>query len=511
MAYLAHANYDLQRAIRVNNYRELIQARQNNHNLDELAACWASGGQIDAATPTLSELGCSASGAGGSCDDGQVEKGSPIDNNKANGEHNGRLLRSIGSVQSLNNMMILTSSSSMSMSMNAPITVGGVPGGERAFCGGGGGGSGGEPLTESPRSLDHYHGFGLNYRRAHELASGQHHHHEDNHHHQAIIDRRRPFDEYQAHHSHHLAGSNYPPGCQANVNSSANSSASSSSCLAGPNYDNSIGRRWRELEASDQLADEAETPPTGALSACPLARPAGQHFSSSSLSPLITPLADSNAMIVPPTVPARRGLALKPVEPVNSVLSEARQQLGHQQLGHQQDHQHHLQQLQPARGHLSVSTMKHQHQQLDDVGEESEVTEMPATKTTSSNNNNLATNTDQQSSSATDQDKWSDSEADAIVRGARETAQMALSMYQFTRGEGDLNTTQDLFTQAELFAEEANELYKEVRCFSYKVCICLPLNEATCRGSPSNPFSHQTQTIRPNSNRYPPATSRRSC
>lgn len=76
---------------------------------------------------------------------------------------------------------------------------------------------------------------------------------------------------------------------------------------------------------------------------------------------------------------------------------------------------------------------------------------------------------DQQSSSATEQDKWSDSEADAIVRGAKETAQMALSMYQFTRGEGDLNTTQDLFTQAELFAEEANELYKEVRCFSYKV------------------------------------------
>lgn len=78
---------------------------------------------------------------------------------------------------------------------------------------------------------------------------------------------------------------------------------------------------------------------------------------------------------------------------------------------------------------------------------------------------------DQQSSGSanTDADKWSDSDADAIVRGARETAQMALSMYQFTRGEGDLNTTQDLFTQAELFAEEANELYKEVRCFSYKV------------------------------------------
>lgn len=66
----------------------------------------------------------------------------------------------------------------------------------------------------------------------------------------------------------------------------------------------------------------------------------------------------------------------------------------------------------------------------------------------------------------------SDPEADAIIRGAQETAQMALAMYQFTRGEGDLNTTQDLFTQAELFAEEANELYKEVRCFSYKVSRC---------------------------------------
>lgn len=70
-----------------------------------------------------------------------------------------------------------------------------------------------------------------------------------------------------------------------------------------------------------------------------------------------------------------------------------------------------------------------------------------------------------------DQDRWSDSEADAIVRVAKETAQMALSMYQFTKGEGDLNTTQDLFTQAELFAEEANELYKEARCFSYKVSM----------------------------------------
>lgn len=70
---------------------------------------------------------------------------------------------------------------------------------------------------------------------------------------------------------------------------------------------------------------------------------------------------------------------------------------------------------------------------------------------------------------APEPDGSGDPEADAIVRGAKETAQMALSMYQFIRGEGELNTTQDLFTQAELFAEEANELYKEVRCFSYKV------------------------------------------
>lgn len=46
---------------------------------------------------------------------------------------------------------------------------------------------------------------------------------------------------------------------------------------------------------------------------------------------------------------------------------------------------------------------------------------------------------------------------------------MAFAMYQFTKGEGRLNTTQDLFTQAEYFAEEANRLYKMVRQFSYQV------------------------------------------
>lgn len=48
---------------------------------------------------------------------------------------------------------------------------------------------------------------------------------------------------------------------------------------------------------------------------------------------------------------------------------------------------------------------------------------------------------------------------------------MAFAMYQFTKGEGRLNTTQDLFTQAEYFAEEANRLYKIVRQFSYQVQI----------------------------------------
>lgn len=52
---------------------------------------------------------------------------------------------------------------------------------------------------------------------------------------------------------------------------------------------------------------------------------------------------------------------------------------------------------------------------------------------------------------------------------AKNMSSMAFAMYQFTKGEGRLNTTQDLFTQAEYFAEEANRLYKIVRQFSYQV------------------------------------------
>ncbi|KZC05580.1 PREDICTED: alpha-catulin [Dufourea novaeangliae] len=71
-------------------------------------------------------------------------------------------------------------------------------------------------------------------------------------------------------------------------------------------------------------------------------------------------------------------------------------------------------------------------------------------------------------------DRWQESgsaleENNDIAKRAKNMSSMALSMYQFTKGEGDLKTTQDLFTQAEYFAEEANRLYKVVRQFSYQV------------------------------------------
>nr|CAD7568017.1 unnamed protein product [Timema californicum] len=71
-------------------------------------------------------------------------------------------------------------------------------------------------------------------------------------------------------------------------------------------------------------------------------------------------------------------------------------------------------------------------------------------------------------------EKWQESgsaaleENNDIVKRAKNMSSMAFSMYQFTRGEGALKTTQDLFTQAEYFAEEANRLYKVVRQFSYQ-------------------------------------------
>lgn len=65
--------------------------------------------------------------------------------------------------------------------------------------------------------------------------------------------------------------------------------------------------------------------------------------------------------------------------------------------------------------------------------------------------------------------RWPDSKDNDIVKRAKHMSVMALSMFQFTRGEGTLKTTQDLFTQAEFFAEEANKFYKVVRHFTYQV------------------------------------------
>ena len=71
-------------------------------------------------------------------------------------------------------------------------------------------------------------------------------------------------------------------------------------------------------------------------------------------------------------------------------------------------------------------------------------------------------------------EKWMENsgteENNDIVKRAKNMSSMAFSMYQFTRGDGQLKTTQDLFTQGEYFAEEANRLYKVARIFSYQVC-----------------------------------------
>ncbi|XP_077997625.1 alpha-catulin-like [Glandiceps talaboti] len=67
-----------------------------------------------------------------------------------------------------------------------------------------------------------------------------------------------------------------------------------------------------------------------------------------------------------------------------------------------------------------------------------------------------------------DADKWEDPEND-IVKRAKNMSSMAYSMYLFTRGEGPLKTTQDLFIQAEYFAEEGNKLYRTVKEFASRI------------------------------------------
>ncbi|XP_062615012.1 alpha-catulin-like [Saccostrea cucullata] len=73
-------------------------------------------------------------------------------------------------------------------------------------------------------------------------------------------------------------------------------------------------------------------------------------------------------------------------------------------------------------------------------------------------------------------DKWEEPDND-IVKRAKNMSSMAFSMYLFTRGEGPLKTTQDLFIQAEYFSSEGNKLYKTVRDFSDKVPLCVHREE----------------------------------
>ena len=59
---------------------------------------------------------------------------------------------------------------------------------------------------------------------------------------------------------------------------------------------------------------------------------------------------------------------------------------------------------------------------------------------------------------------------------AKNMSSMAFSMYLFTRGEGPLKNTQDLFTQAHYFAEEGVKLYHCTQDFSLQVLIAALLD-----------------------------------
>ncbi|XP_064598146.1 alpha-catulin-like isoform X2 [Liolophura sinensis] len=73
-------------------------------------------------------------------------------------------------------------------------------------------------------------------------------------------------------------------------------------------------------------------------------------------------------------------------------------------------------------------------------------------------------------------DKWEEPDND-VVKRTKNMSSMAFSMYLFTRGEGPLRTTQDLFTQAEYFSEEGRKLYKTVREFAQKVPAGTPKDD----------------------------------
>lgn len=65
----------------------------------------------------------------------------------------------------------------------------------------------------------------------------------------------------------------------------------------------------------------------------------------------------------------------------------------------------------------------------------------------------------------TEVEKWEEQEHD-IVRHSQSLASMAYNMYLFTRGEGMLKTTIDLFHQAEVLSEEGLQLCSSLRTFS---------------------------------------------
>ncbi|XP_033981056.1 alpha-catulin isoform X2 [Trematomus bernacchii] len=65
----------------------------------------------------------------------------------------------------------------------------------------------------------------------------------------------------------------------------------------------------------------------------------------------------------------------------------------------------------------------------------------------------------------TEVEKWEEQEHD-IVRQSQSLASMAYNMYLFTRGEGLLKTTLDLFHQAEVLSEEGVQLCSSFRTFS---------------------------------------------
>ncbi|KAL3119968.1 hypothetical protein niasHT_007096 [Heterodera trifolii] len=66
-------------------------------------------------------------------------------------------------------------------------------------------------------------------------------------------------------------------------------------------------------------------------------------------------------------------------------------------------------------------------------------------------------------------EKWDEYAENDIVKRAKAMSAMSYNMYLFTKGDGPLKTTHDLFTQAEFFAEQANKMHKTVMEFAFEV------------------------------------------